>query len=70
MQSRVLYQFYLAVFVCFDEGAYLTESIFHKTLKDDIFAILQFENFENLEGPSVSLLMICAKQRNHWYHFV
>ena len=26
--------------------------------------------FENLERASVSLLMLSAKQGNHWYHFV
>ena len=26
--------------------------------------------FENLERASVSLLMLSAKQGNHWYHFL
>ena len=29
---------------------------------------LLFENFENLERASVSLLMVSAKQGNYWYH--
>ena len=64
---------FVCLFVClfvstiFNEGAYLT--IFNKALKDGIFANLQFENFENLERDSVSLLMLSAKQGNHWYHF-
>ena len=33
----------------FNEGTYLTKSIFHKDLLDGIFAILLFENFEKLE---------------------
>ena len=55
------------LFVCFvstifNEGAYLTYSIFHKTLKD-VFLL-----FENVERASVPLLMLTAKQGNHWYH--
>ena len=30
---------------------------------------LLFYNFENLERACVSLLMLSAKQGNHWYHF-
>ena len=50
----------LFVSTIFNEGAYL--SIFHKALKDSIFAILQFENFENLERATVSLSMLSAEQ--------
>jgi len=32
-----------------------------------IFAILQFEIFENLQRASVSLLLLSAKHGNHWY---
>jgi len=42
----------------FNDGAYLP--IFHKALKDGIFAILR--NFENLERASVSFIMLSAKQ--------
>jgi len=31
--------------------------------------LLLFENFENLERASASLLMLSTKQGNHWYHF-
>jgi len=30
---------------------------------------LLFEHFENLERATDSLLMLSAKQGNHWYHF-
>jgi len=53
----------------FNEGDYLTQSIFHKALKDGIFAICFLRIFENLESPSVSLLMLCAKQGNNGYLF-
>ena len=53
----VIFRFVL--FVCFvstifNEGAYLTYSIFHKTLKD-VFLL-----FENVERASVPLLMLTA----------
>ena len=34
-----------------------------------LFAI-KFEKLENLEGASVSLLILSAKQGKHWYHFL
>ena len=58
---------------CFDE-TFLTKeliwhlkSIFQKAHKDGIIA---FCYLKNLERASVSLLMLSAKQRNHWYHFL
>jgi len=40
--------------------------IFHKALKDGIFAICYFQKFER---ASISFLMLSAKQVNYWYHF-
>jgi len=44
-----------------NEGAYLTLSIIYNDLIDGIFANLLFDNFDNLERASVSLLMLIAK---------
>ena len=41
--------------------------IFHKALKDRIIAFLAFSFSFFRERASVSLLMLSAKQGNHWY---
>ena len=59
------------VLTIFNEGAYLTKSVFHKAhIKMVFFAISYLKFLENLEKASVSLLMLSVKQGKHWYHFL